>query len=297
MKRFSLVIASMSLAAVLAAGVASAAKFDVNESFALGGSGAPASVWFTGTSSGCNVPASAFSPASDATVYRAIGTAQGDAFDGGLLLAVDGAGIEPSINDDFRAVADTIQTPFGPGVTLSGNYGGLRVTRTDAVQAKGAAIMRTVVTLKNSSNSKKSTYLTWDSNLGSDSGTGIRKTSSGDNALTVTDRWVVSSDTPGNGLTGDPAVTHVFYGKGNVKKLAFVDPDCKFDPGDDALSVRFNFSVPKKSTKYFVFFTELHYRNDQAVKRAKTYNSNKKIAPLFKGLSKSTKKNVLNWDL
>jgi hypothetical protein len=224
-----------------------------------------------------------FSPANDGT------SADGDSdtFDGGLVLAVGDA-----IFQDADRNGDLVgeQLTVGPDAV-----GGLRVKRVETA-LPGSPTLRSLIKLKNKSKRQaKKRTIVWDSDLGADGDEVVAASSTGDLALSNADRWHIFDEDPGS----DPLGTLVLYGKGKgVKKATVVDGISAADANG---CVRFNLRVriPAKSSRYLLFFTEMHDSDalGLAASDAAKFNTKKPGGGVLAGLKKSVKKKVLNWDL
>jgi hypothetical protein len=220
------------------------------------------------------------------------GSQNDDAFDDGAMLADGtGAGFEARTNTGGDSVGNFSVAKFGNQlVTGPDNLGGLRVRRFDAAWRKGP-VLRTLVELKNNSGTKKATNLWWGSDLGSDTTTEVRKTSSGDATYTKTDRWVVTSDSAT--APDDPPVTQVLFGKhGNGPNATITAP------GNDQqeTTVQYHVAVKAHNTAYLLMFHEMNVSNGKAINSAKKYNRVRSGSPLLAGLSTKVKKHILNWN-
>ncbi|MCO4772437.1 MAG: PKD domain-containing protein [Deltaproteobacteria bacterium] len=126
-----------------------------------------------------------------------------DAFDVGMELSVDGT--------VFPASAKTVsgrEITVGPAA-----MSGLSITRKVYVSdLDGWA--RWVDLFENTSGADITVAVDYQSNPGSDSGTVIGATSSGDTAFTVADNWVVTDDFSNGG--GDPTLSYNIYGGGTL---------------------------------------------------------------------------------
>jgi hypothetical protein len=93
----------------------------------------------------------------------------------------------------------------------------------------------------------------------------------------------------------DPLGTFVLYGKGARKQTRVFNPVID---EDSCISFSAAVSIPPRSTRYLLFFTEAHDSDDLAGAKAdaRRYND-RKPAKVLKGLSRAVKRNVLNWDL
>jgi hypothetical protein len=226
-----------------------------------------------------------FSPASDGESDDG----SSDEFDGGLILLVGG-----EIFEDLDQTGDLVGEQLTVGPT---KLQGLRVKRVET-GLQGSPTLRSLIKLKNKNkqNAKKRT-VTWESDFGADGSEVVRETSSGDTALSDSDRWLVFADSETS--PGDAVGTLVLYGKGKgVKKTKVEDPVAD---QDGCVRHTIRVKVPKKSSRYLLFFTEAHNGDeagvDQAESDAAKFNKKKPGDGVLAGLKKSVKKKVLNWDL
>jgi len=167
------------------------------------------------------------------------------------------------------------------------------VTREDLARKKGSPTFRSLIGLTNKGSAKNVT-VQLGTDLGSDDLTKVHATSSGDLNFTAKDRWVITADTPVGGYASDPVVTQVFKGKGKVKNHS-LSSSC--DPEVGRFGIDYTVKLPKKSTRYLLFFLEMSPTSKDAKKNIKKFDNPKKLKPLLKGISKSKRKQILNWDL
>ena len=220
-----------------------------------------------------------FTPVSDGTAFG-----DSDAFDEGLVLGVAGHGF---VDDDDEGDLTDQQLTVGP-VKLAG----LQVTRIERALS-GSPTLRTLVKLKNTKRKKSvRRRIVLSSDLGSDSSTAVRSSSSGDLFFTEADRWVVSSDDPTS--SEDPPLTFVQFGKGKPKSKPL---QATLLQGRDDVTVSFSVRLAGKRTAYLLFFTEMSETNESAISGASKFNPKKLNATLKDGLSKKVQKKILNWDL
>ena len=226
-----------------------------------------------------------FSPANDGQSE----SGNTDEFDGGLILSVKG-----QIFEDPDQTGDLVGDQITVGPT---KLAGLRVKRVEtALQA--SPTLRSLIKLKNKSKHKaKKRTITWESDLGADTSEVVHRTSSGDAVLTDSDRWFVFADSEDS--PADPPGTLVLFGKGKgVKKTQVVDP---ITDQNGCVEHSIRVKVPKKSSRYLLFFTEAHDIGlagvSDAISDAAKFNKKRPKGELLAGLKKSVKKKVLNWDL
>ncbi|MEA2522440.1 MAG: hypothetical protein QOI81_2086 [Actinomycetota bacterium] len=218
---------------------------------------------------------------------------QTDAFDGGLLVVVNGH----TFNDnDGMGTKSHQQLTVGPT-----KMSGLRVTRVDTAFSTSPTL-RSLVMFKNPTSHSIKEPVLWDSAMGADTNTLVQETSSGDQTFTLSDRWFVASDD--NVAPGDPPVTMVMYGRGSVQKPAAVlnapgqassGPN-SFD-STSCITEKFVMNVPANSTQSLLFFTEMHDTNTTATNAAPKYNTTKPSNKLFDGLSTKVRGTIVNWNL
>ena len=199
-----------------------------------------------------------FTPASD-------GESDGgdsDAFDGGLVLAV-----ADRIFEDSDQTGDLVGEQLTVGPT---KLKGLRVKRIEAA-LPGSPTLRSLIKLKNKSKQKaKKRTLSWDSDLGADETEVVSASSTGDLTLSDADRWFVFDE-----QSSDPLGTLALYGKGNGVKKTKVDDPISDQNGCVRHTIRVK--VPEKSSRYLLFFTELHDADeiDTATSEASKFDSKK----------------------
>ncbi|HSI79131.1 MAG TPA: hypothetical protein VK919_00630 [Solirubrobacterales bacterium] len=212
-----------------------------------------------------------------------------DTFDGGLVLAVarPGGGA-PVVFEDRDGFANKVgeQVTAGPTKLL-----GLSVTRTERAFAK-TPTLRSLIKLRNPKRKNVRRKLIWDSDLGADGSEVLVATSTNDLVLTGADRWMIFDESDGS----DPLGTFVLYGKGKgVKRTRVFDPVAD---ADGCISFEITVKVPKRSTRYLLFFTQAHDSDAPvaAVNNARKFDRRKPKGVLG-GLSKAVKKRIVNWDL
>lgn len=179
-----------------------------------------------------------------------LGGALGDAAPAGngTITLFDGLGFEWDIRDDGE-VSDGTDDAFDGGFDLSGfgstsselEAGGREIVRIGA--AAGLDVTRKVYVdptqgfarfldiFTNTTAGVVNTTINYDTNLGSDSGTNVIATSSGDLVVGTDDDWIVTDDNE-NG-SRDPAVVHAFSGPGGLRPTSISrdgdDIDWQFD--------------------------------------------------------------------
>lgn len=267
--------------------MAHAARIDVGQREYEIRSGGP-SIWdarevSVGTGCSGSGPGPSYTPVDDGSTFRN-DTWRTDGFDVGLVAGVEGAPYFDS---------DGVVTARGNTVTTDGrNTAGLVVKRTDTGLGQGA--LRSLVALRNPTEAAVGRIINWESNLGSDQDEQVRASSSGDQAYTKADRWVVSSTDPPLVHLADPADTFVLFGKGAREKVFQVRnaPD-----GSGCMAVDFHATVPAGQTRYLLFFTDMNPQPGTGAKRAKVFNRRHLTNGLLRGVSRHTRGRILNWDL
>jgi hypothetical protein len=272
--------ALVALCVFVAVGVAQAVTREIDGfGLAAGGRG-----WdFEPTDAACILDPG-FAPVEDGTL--ATGRLGDDAFDGGLLVGVDGTGfVDGDGQGDLKKKAKAFAFAVGPDST-----GALTVARTEV--AKGH-YLRSLIRLTNPSASPFTGTISWDSDLGSDGDEVTQASSSGDRSFTDADRWVVSSEPGANAWEDDPTLTFVLYGKGARARDTVVD-----GPGSNCLTVNFeSLQIPGNATRYLLFYTEMSAHPRVARRAARKYDDRGLSSRLLEGISRKVRAQILNWDL
>jgi hypothetical protein len=228
--------------------------------------------WFINDEVAYATTSSAVGAASDAVFVGAVeATTSGggselailaDAFDGynALQVSVDGGGAT-SYNNLGAATADCNGRQI---VMPAQSVGGLSVVRKVYVPSNdGFARWANIVS--NPTGAPHTVTLTMVSDLGSDAGTLIGTTSSGDAVADVSDNWVTSYEAFAAGSSRTPRLAHVLQSPGSGVHLSSID----FVNGDDTPVWSYTFSVPASSTVTVLnFVAGLASRSDAALKAA-----------------------------
>ncbi len=211
---------------------------------------------------------------------------QGDAFDEGLTLWVDSHGFVAPLDSTLSGQTFTA----GP-VSMSG----LDVTMQYAAAADSATL-RTLATFVNPSAADIIADVAFATNVGSDSSTGIRGTSSGDLLFTPADRWVVTSDDPTT--PGDPVNIHVIAGPSSPPLPPASVGTTVYNCSDtDGILADFMLTVPAGQTRRLLFFNGLSPDNTQAATDATVFDTNPiRGGDLLSGLSVSDLLQIVNWN-
>lgn len=251
------------------------ATWDVSNPFDYGTGGAP-----------CTSATGGFTPVEDGSYASST-----DAFDAGLYLNVGGKIFTDKDGNGIRAGQ---QLTAGPT-----KMSGLQVTRIERALSTSPTL-RSLVRLKNGSAGNITVTVFWDSAMGSD-GSGATRSSSATpfDQMTAADRWVVASDSAT--APSDPPVTWVFYGTGRPQvKVGAVRsaPESTPTTDDDCVVVRYKVTVPAHTTRYLMFFTEMHdpANPTSAINAAYKFNTVRVGKPLMVGIPQSVASKILNWD-
>ena len=222
----------------------------------------------------------------------AIGT-QGDAFDDGLQVVVDGAAF-----DDADDSGDLTTDSTGEALALGPEaMSGLNVSL-EWKALSAVAKMRTFVTFENPTGSDIAVPISWETNLGSDDTTGVRGSSGGDTTFGTDDRWLVTSDDPDT--PGDPVNTFVLFGPGSPAVTpTSVSQNLDECITDEGVIVGYDITVPAGETRYLLFFNLLSQTNEDALADAPgQFDANPAFdSDLISGLDPAALPLVLNWDI
>jgi len=206
---------------------------------------------------------------------------QSDAFDGGLVLEVDGSTFQDS---------DSTAELAGQTLMTQDSFGGLEVIREDTAMTSSPTL-RTLTTFDNVSSEDISATVVWSSNLGSDDDEEVRGSSDGNSSYDLSDGWVVSDDDTSD---NDPALTFVLFGGGapQVTTDSIVDGDTF---GTGCFSVDFEITIPAESSRSLMFFTEMNQTTADALNAGPSFDSIEATSDLLGGLSSADLLGILNW--
>ncbi|HEY1340331.1 MAG TPA: hypothetical protein VGF59_22625 [Bryobacteraceae bacterium] len=216
----------------------------------------------------------------DATL---LSPSRSDAYDGAFCIIVNGIQFQdPTGTVDLTGTTLTSNTQVISGLNVSEQYFFDTATPT----------VRLLVSFQNPTASPISATVLWGNNLGSDNGTTVFTSSSGDTVVTPADRWFISWD--GN-PTGDPVLSFVAFGSGaSVTPSATPRP-----PGPNAglFTDQFNINVPAGQTRRLMLFGRLSTSTASAQSSITTFNStaNLQSAGLLAGLTPQQESEIVNW--
>lgn len=183
----------------------------------------------------------------------------GDAFDGAGIVSVNGTRYA-NPDGDVDVTGQTLTTDLTNlnALTLSLQYTAMG----------GSQTLRTLVTMTNPGVATISRTISYETNWGSDGGTVVRSTSSGDAAITAGDRWSVTSD----GGDSDPVNLTVFASPGHLLPSSI--GTTVFDAaGTEGLILNYSLTFAPGETRHLVFYHELFDTNIQATTAAALYNA------------------------
>jgi hypothetical protein len=219
-----------------------------------------------------------------ATESSAVGAASDAVFSGPVEATTAGGGAELSVLSDAFDGYNALEVTVGAGAPVFYNnvgaassdcdgrqilmpamtVGGVQVSRKLYVPADDG-FARWVNTVSNTSGADQTVTLRMVSDLGSDAGTRIGMTSSGDTLATVIDDWITSYEAFVNQSSRTPRLAHVLQSPGasvRANAVTFVD-------GSDQVSWSYTLSVPAGGTSTVLNFAAgLGSRSDAAAKAA-----------------------------
>ena len=212
-----------------------------------------------------------------------------DAYDSGWLVSVNGTYFSAT-TVDLEGTSVSAPSSSMSGLNVSVKY----------YFAPNSAVARILVTLQNPTAAPIAASVGTATNFGSDSGTTLQMTSSGDNSLTTGDRWLVTSD----GGPSDPVNTSVLYGPGVVAEVPTAYSSAVHNgAGNQGIAATFDLSVPAGQTQTLLFFaglgniTSVGNTVAGAIAAAGNFNNNNTIAgEWLQGLSQSEIDQVVNWN-
>ena len=220
-----------------------------------------------------------------------LSTGQGDAYDNGLIMRVNGGVLTP-------VFITPITTANGTTVTTGAlSLSGLNVTTQYFFQA-ASPTARTISVFQNPTATPIAVTITFETNVGSDAGTNVIRTSSGDTLFTTADRWIVTDDST---TGGDPANTHVLFGPGSVLAATNAFLTTTFtSAGNQGVRDDFALTLPGDATLALMFFNEVRATADDAELWAPVFDDTATMATL--GLLEDlpagvTPEQIVNWSL
>jgi hypothetical protein len=231
----------------------------------------------------------------DDATYDVTGASSGDAFDYGLLFFVNNHQVIAPTNWDVQTdpADNTLNRILTSGPVAVGGVNATVEYRALPTQQ----VLRSLVSLSNAGTSAMTVPVTVATNNGSDGGTVIMGSSSGDTAFTDADRWLVTSDSATT--PSDPVNTHVLGGPGAVTAPPTGTSTTVFDnSGTQGVLATYNVTIPAGATRALMFFNELSGTNAVALSAASRFNTNPAVDnELLIGLSDAQRASIVNWRL
>lgn len=216
--------------------------------------------------------------------------AQDDAFDGALLMAVNGTVfVNPDTTVDLTGTTVTSDAV---------NIGGLSTQVQYYFDANNTAV-RAVYSYTNTTGAGKIANVLIENNLGSDDNTQTTATSDGDLIVEPTDSWVTTDDLgPGNvrvvpnGGPTDPPLTFLRYSPG-ASVIPNVQPHNEFDE----IRESYTLNIPANSTRRIMYIIKLNTTTPGAQAAGAALNSLPELqsAGLLSGLSAQQQSELANW--
>ena len=205
-----------------------------------------------------------------------IGNGSIDAFDGGSILFVGDSEFPGfsfgTLEDGDREIA------IGPAT-----LGEFAITRKVFVPTDGAFV-RYLEIVENLGVTAGTVNLRIFTDLGSDNGTQVVGTSSGDSELTPEDDWIATDDGPGR----DPAVAQIFAD-------ASSDPATAERDGDDGVSISFEVAVPAGGRAIIMHFASQNQDGESALASADAIRG--LSGSTLQGLSPAERAAIVNFEV
>lgn len=281
--RFFLSMAAVAALSIAAFGLASAAPVTPDQDLVGGGT----SVWQVENDGGTDngLPAGGSCEGEPGlTVTDANIPAGGDAYDNAAMLW---------LNDSVFVAPDPVdltgQTLTAGPVAMSG----LDVTM-QYYAASATATLRTLITFENPTGATINASADWVNNVGSDGGTVVQGTGSGDLAFDAGDRWIVTSDSDTS--PGDPVNTFALFGPGAGVTPSSVSSTVFSCAGLEGILATFDISVPAGGTRHLLFFNQMNAENAEGLAGGASFDTNPaEGGDLLSGLDATQLSEVLNW--
>ena len=166
--------------------------------------------------------------------------------------------------------------------------------------AQSTATLRTLAGFTNTGDAPVSATVTFLYNLGSNDATTVMGTSSGDRTFDDSDRWIVTDDVPPSAGNDIPAITSVIRGPRSAA-LPTVSNVVFDSGGTQGVLVDYAITVPAHSTRYLMYFTQMHLTSAAALAAVPTFDTpapgaNPEFwADVLSGISEEQMDQVLNW--
>jgi hypothetical protein len=222
---------------------------------------------------------------SDGSFISDSGNRQGDAFDNGSLLWINGEQVGGFLRAATESTSNYASVPLS-GLDVSVEYHAVSNSPT----------LRNYTTLRNDTGSDIFALVNFTSNFGSDEGTRVYTTSNGDTSVGAGDRWVITDDY--SNTSGDPANTTVFYGPGSPRSRAVSTQQNVFTCWSSAgLNSRLDVIIPAGTQRSLIFFHQLSASSTTADFEALQFDTTPAVgSALVEGLSAEQLSEVVNWD-
>ena len=241
----------------------------------------------TPTSGSCTVRGGAGSGVgvAEGTLISASGSRQGDAFDSASLLFINGEQVGGFLRAATETTSNYATVPLS-GLDVTVEYHAVATSPT----------LRHYTTLRNDTGSDIFAVVNFASNFGSDNGTTIYTTSSGDTSLDENDRWVITDDRSPD--FGDPANTTVLYGPGSPRSQVVFTRESVFNCSTtEGVSARLDVVIPAGSQRSLLFFHHLSASSVNADLEAFQFDVTPAAdSPLLEGLNAEQLSEIVNWD-
>lgn len=216
-----------------------------------------------------------------------------DAYDGFFAMYVNDAPFtQPTGMADFRndnSIRSSVRKMSGVKVSRRGD------------SFPGSPTLRELIKFTNTKTKAVKLNVLFANEYGSDRGTFVADSSSGDGKFNRFDRWGITTDD--QVAPTDPVVTLVNYGKGRVTKpVSQIGPISSPDDGvnvsgaDCALDT-FVLRLKPKQTRYLMVFTEVNPTIADAQSSAKKFDRKGLDATLLTGIGQGVRKKIANWDV
>lgn len=222
---------------------------------------------------------------------------RGDAFDNGLVFEVDGERLVApeawTVESQRIKRGDVVDRAVTAGPMTAG---GLQ----NVVQYRGlggSQMLRSTLHMTNAGDSVVRVPVTVSTNVGSDSSSLVRGSSSGDEALGTDDRWVVTSQN--TGLDNDPINLHALAGPGRVVTPVETTTESVFDcAGVQGVGATYRVRIPAGKTRTLMFFNRLAPTATKALRMAERFDTTPKAkSALVRDLTAKQRASVANWNL
>jgi len=210
-----------------------------------------------------------------------LSTRQNDAFDGAFITFING-----SVPSNYTQNTNSGQFVFSSGASALG--GALNINNQIWVSPT-LPVARALFTIANTSTTSQTFDFGMFTDLGSNGGTQVVSTSSGDTTISAQDRWSITDDF--SLISGDPTVSTIVAGPGLLPN--------NFVLGGDNLVATYNLTLAPGASSNLLFYYAINPTATDAQSGISVFDSidSMRSSGLFTGLSDAELASIDNYGI